>query len=142
MQSLFIGDIHAALETHLGIITEANDYRTDAGQRVSTGFAADATGSYLNDEVRDDSLVIQPDKLSREHQQGRLSLQVFGFTKNPHLSQLYALEDDIHKALRDTHFHPRLSKVEFGSVKFGSGSNSEYFGVSVPITFSFTHTSF
>ncbi|MDP5209996.1 hypothetical protein [Microbulbifer sp. 2205BS26-8] len=142
MRSLFIGDIHVALEAHLGTVTQANDYRTDAGLMVSTGYAADATGSYLSGEVRGDSLLIQPDRLTREHQQGRLSLQVFGLTREPHLSRLYALEEDIYKALRDTKFHPALSKVEFGTVKFGSSGNDsgEHFGVSVPVTFSFTHS--
>lgn len=142
MGPLFIGDIHSALQQHLGNITRANGYRTDAGLEVETGFAADAEGKYLNGDVSGDSLLIQPGELNRGRQQGTLPLIVFGFTRSADLLRLYELEDDIHRALRDGGFHPQVRGVEFQTVKFGPGESGEFFGVSVPVRILFTHSPF
>ena len=140
MQPLFIGDIHDALVVRLKTITTANGYRTDAGLMVSEGFVADSTGAYLNNEVDGDSFTVQPEELSRGHQQGSLPLTVFGLTKDPKVRRLYELEDDVYRALRDADWHPRVRKVEFSTAKLGAGESEEFFGVSVPVRIHFTHS--
>ncbi|WP_445364897.1 hypothetical protein ACJJJB_00050 (plasmid) [Microbulbifer sp. ANSA001] len=140
MRPLFIGDVTEGLVARLKKIAIDNGYRTDAGHEVSEGYVTDVTGAYLNDEVYGDSLVVQTDQIHRQKTEGILSLMVFGLTKDPAVSRLHKLEDDIYRALRDADFHREVKEVKFSAANFGAAEKGNFFGVSVPVRIQFTHS--